>query len=149
MGDKDALYAAYYDCLVEHDDMDAFISHLQTFYRKFPYTLINNNERHYQAVLYTCLLMVGADVRAEVPTADGRIDMVLFTKTSIYVLELKYGQHASVAMKQIDRKDYAAAFAEDGRNIYKVGINFSADRRSIESWHCQKWLRNNGSAPEN
>lgn len=149
MGDKDALYAAYYDCLVEHDDMDAFISHLQTFYRKFPYTLINNNERHYQAVLYTCLLMVGADVRAEVPTANGRMDMVLFTKTSIYVLELKYGQHASVAMKQIDRKDYAAAFAEDGRNIYKVGINFSADRRSIESWHCQKWLRDNGSAPEN
>lgn len=134
MGDKDALYAAYYNCLVEHDDMDTFISHLQTFYKKFPYTLVNNNERHYQAVLYTCLLMVGADVRAEVPTADGRIDMVVYTKTSIYILELKYEQSADVAMEQINKKDYAAAFAGDGRKIYKVGINFSADRRNIESW---------------
>ena len=134
MGDKDALYVAYFDCLVDHDDMDAFISHLQTFYKKFPYTLVNNNERHYQAVLYTCLLMVGADVRPEVPTADGRVDMVLYTKTSIYVLELKYEQDADVAMQQIEQKDYVAAFAEDGRKVYKVGINFSADRRSIESW---------------
>ena len=114
--------------------MDTFISHLQTFYKKFPYTLVNNNERHYQAVLYTCLLMVGADVRAEVPTADGRIDMVVYTKTSIYILELKYEQSADVAMEQINKKDYAAAFAGDGRKIYKVGINFSADRRNIESW---------------
>lgn len=134
LGEKDALYAAYYKCLVEHDDMEAFIPHLQTFYKKFPYTLVNNNERHYQAVFYTCLLMLGADVRAEVPTADGRIDMLLFTKKSIYVFELKYGQSADVAMLQINLKDYAAAFAEDGRKVYKVGINFSANRRSIESW---------------
>ena len=134
LGEKDALYAAYYKCLVEHDDMEAFIPHLQTFYKKFPYTLVNNNERHYQAVFYTCLLMLGADVRAEVPTADGRIDMLLFTKESIYVFELKYGQSADAAMLQINQKDYAAAFAEDGRKVYKVGINFSADRRSIESW---------------
>ena len=134
LGEKDALYAAYYKCLVEHDDMEAFIPHLQTFYKKFPYTLVNNNERHYQAVFYTCLLMLGADVRAEVPTADGRIDMLLFTKESIYVFELKYGQSADAAMLQINQKDYAAAFAEDGRKVYKVVINFSADRRSIESW---------------
>jgi len=134
MGDKDALYAAYFDSLVDHDDMDSFLLHLQTFYKKFPYTLVNNNERHYQAVLFTCLLMVGADVRPEVPTADGRIDLVLYSKTSIYVLELKYEQDADVAMRQINQKDYAAAFAEDGRKVYKVGINFSSDRRSIESW---------------
>ena len=50
------------------------------------------------------------------------------------MFELKYGQSADVAMLQINLKDYAAAFAEDGRKVYKVGINFSADRRSIESW---------------
>ena len=52
---------------------------LQTFYKKFPYTLVNNNERHYQAVLYTILLILGCDVTPEVPTSDGRIDMVLKT----------------------------------------------------------------------
>lgn len=49
-------------------------------------------------------------------------------KRSIYVLELN-----EAAMEQIDRKDYAAAFADDKRKKYKVGINFSEDRRSIDS----------------
>lgn len=63
--------------LSAEDNMDAFLPHLQTFYKKFPYTLVNNNERHYQAVLYTILLILGCDVTPEVPTSDGRIDMVL------------------------------------------------------------------------
>lgn len=33
-------------------------------------------------------------------------------------------------MQQINRKDYTAAFADDKRWKYKVGINFSEDRRS-------------------
>ena len=111
--------------------------HLQTFYRKFPYTLVNNNERHYQAVLYTILLILGCDVTPEVPTSDGRIDMVLKTKRSVYILELKYKKDAEAAMEQIDSKDYLAAFADDSRKKYKVGINFSEDRRSIDDWKVE------------
>ena len=99
--------------------------------------MVNNNEHHYQAVLYTILLILGCDVTPEVPTSDGRIDMVLKTKRSIYVLELKYKKDAEAAIEQIDRKDYLAAFADDSRKKYKVGINFSEDRRSIDDWKVE------------
>ena len=139
MSDRDAIYIAWVKnfILSAEDNMEAFLPHLQTFYKKFPYTLVNNNERHYQAVLYTILLILGCDVTPEVPTADGRIDMVLKTKRSIYVLELKYKKDAETAMQQIDHKDYAAAFADEKRKKYKVGINFSEDRRSIDDWKVE------------
>lgn len=139
MDDRDAIYMAWAKnfILSNEDNMEAFLPHLQTFYKKFPYTLINNNERHYQAVLYTILLILGCDVTPEVPTSDGRIDMVLKTKRSIYVLELKYKKNAETAMEQIERKDYAAAFADDSRKKYKVGINFSEDRKSIDDWKVE------------
>ena len=139
MDDRDAINKAWIDnfILSSEDNMEAFLPHLQTFYKKFPYTLINNNERHYQAVLYTILLILGCDVTPEVPTSDGRIDMVLKTKRSIYVLELKYKKNAETAMEQIERKDYLAAFADDKRKKYQVGINFSEDRRSIDDWKVE------------
>ena len=139
MDDRDAIYMAWAKnfILSDEDNMEAFLPHLQTFYKKFPYTLINNNERHYQAVLYTILLILGCDVTPEVPTSDGRIDMVLKTKRSIYVLELKYKKDAEAAIEQIGCKDYLAAFADDSRKKYKVGINFSEDRRSIDDWKVE------------
>ena len=136
IGQRDAVCRAYMDHLVTspHEDMEGFMPHLQTFYKKFPYPLVNNNERHYQAVLYTIFLLLGCDVRPEVPTADGRIDLVLRTARSIYVFELKCGQSAESAMKQMAQKDYAAAFADEGKRIYEVGVNFSQDHRTMESW---------------
>ena len=134
MGNYDALCRAYYDCLVRDGDMSAFLPHLKTFYDKFPYTLINNNERHYQAVLYTIFAMLGVDVTPEQPTSDGRIDMVLKTTDNIYVFELKYKKDAATALAQIKDKKYASAFADDKRKKVLVGINFSEDNRTIDEW---------------
>ena len=114
--------------------METFITALKGFYDRFPYTLVNNNERHYQAVFFTILKLVGADVYPELPTSDGRIDMVMKTKQSIYVFELKYNKDAETAMEQIDVKNYLKAFADDNRHKYKVAINFSDDQRSIDDW---------------
>lgn len=140
MDDRDAIYMAWAQnfILSSEDNMEGFMPHLQTFYKKFPYTLINNNERHYQAVLYTILSMLGCDVTPEVPTSDGRIDMVWKTKRSIFVLELKYKKNSAVAMEQINRKDYVTAFADDKRKKYKVAINFSEDRRNIDDWKVEE-----------
>lgn len=137
MGNYDALCGAYYDCVVRDGDMSAFLPHLKTFYDKFPYTLINNNERHYQAVMYTIFALLGLDITPEQPTSDGRIDMVLKTEDCIYIFELKYKKDAATAMTQIKNKKYASAFSDDKRKKMLVGINFSEDRRSIDDWEIQ------------
>ena len=134
MGKYDALCGAYYDCVVCDGDMDAFLSHLKTFYDKFPYTLVNNNERHYQAVMYTIFAMLGTDITPEQPTSDGRIDMVLKTDDYIFIFELKYGKDAVTAINQIEEKKYFSAFADDKRKKFLVGINFSDDSRTIDDW---------------
>lgn len=134
MNEYDDIVYAYATNVVQNDDMEAFLPHLKTFYDKFPYTIINNNERHYQAVMFTILTMLGADVQAEHPTSDGRIDILLKTKNTIYVSELKYKKSSANAVAQIQEKDYAKAFAYDKRKVVKIGINFSKDQRSIDDW---------------
>ena len=96
--------------------------------------MINNNERHYQAVMYTIFALLGLEVTAELPTFDGRIDMVLKTTDTIYVFELKYKKDATIALAQIEDKKYISAFADDKRKKVMVGINFSEDSRSIDDW---------------
>lgn len=130
----DDIVLAYADHMLVDEDMEAFLPYLKTFYDKFPYTIINNNERHYQAVMFTILSMLGANVEVENATPDGRIDMVMKTEKNIYIFELKYSKSADVAIKQIEQKDYAKIFAGDDRKIIKVGLNFSEDRRSLEDW---------------
>ena len=116
--------------------MEAFMPHLKAFYDKFPYTIINNNERHYQAVMFTIFTMLGEDVKVE-PTSNGRIDLLLKTSKSIFIFELKYKKSSNTAIKQIIDKDYAKAFADDNRKVVKVGGNFSEDQRSIEDWSIE------------
>lgn len=137
MGELDTVVYKYREKVLLEDDIEAFLPYLQTFYDKFPYTIINNNERHYQAVMFTIFSMLGADVKVEEPTPDGRIDMVLKIDTTIYVFELKYNKSADVAIQQIKQKDYAKIYAGDGRRIVKVGLNFSEDRRSLENWKVE------------
>lgn len=136
-GFRDAVYIAYVDNVLREENMGKFIAALKRFYDKFPYTLVNNNERHYQAVFFTILTLVGADVSPELSTSDGRIDMVMKTRQSIYVFELKYKRDAETAMEQINAKNYLKAFTDDRRRKYKVAINFSDDQRSIDDWRIE------------
>ncbi len=137
----DRIVLAYANHIVVEDNMEAFLPHLKNFYDKFPYTIVNNNERHYQAVMFTILTMLGADVQAEQATSNGRIDLVFKTKRSIYIFELKYGKNAQTALSQIEKKDYARAFADDSRQTVAVAINFSADQRTMESWKIEPVVR--------
>ena len=134
VGELDAIVYAYKKNVLINDDMGAFMPHLKAFYDKFPYTIINNNARHYQAVMFTIFTMLGEDVKVEHTTSDRRIDLVLKTDKSIFIFELKYKKSADIAMAQISDKDYAKAFADDGRKVVKVGVYFSEDQRSIEDW---------------
>lgn len=134
----DALVAAYNENVVLNNDMESFLPHLKTFYDKFPYSLVNNNERHYQAVMYTIFAMLGADINPEYQTSNGRIDLLLKTAKGIYIFELKVNKDSQVAVNQIADNHYADAFADDSRDVYQVGINFSKDQRTMDDWKVIK-----------
>ena len=133
IGSRDVIRRAYVK-LYKGGSIDEFLKTVQTFYSKMPYTLENKNERHYQALFYALLLSIGADVRAEEPTASGRIDMVLKMPKNIYIFEFKYGKTAEQALQQIVEKDYGVLYADDPRPVVRIGINFSPNTRTITDW---------------
>ena len=119
---------------VEHGDCNAFFRRLQSFFADTPYELIRDLELHYQNVLFIVFKLIGFYVKAEYHTSQGRIDLVLQTNHYVYIMEFKLEGTAEEALRQINDKHYAQAFASDKRTIFKIGVNFSNETRNIEKW---------------
>ena len=114
--------------------IDSFMERLQILFSDTPYELIRNTELHYQNVLFIVFRLMGFYTHAEYHTSHGRIDMVVKTPQYIYVMEFKFEGSADDAIAQIDSRNYALPFMSDGRKVYKIGVNFSAETRNIEKW---------------
>ncbi|WP_291530698.1 ATP-binding protein [Bacteroides sp. UBA939] len=119
---------------IESGDYDSFFHRLQSFFSDTPYELIRDLELHYQNVLFIVFKLVGFYVKAEYHTSAGRIDLVLQTDKFIYVMEFKLDGTAEEALLQIEEKQYARPFEHDSRQLFKIGVNFSAETRNIEKW---------------
>ena len=119
---------------VESGNPDAFFQRLQSFFADTPYELIRDCELHYQNVLYIVFRLIGFYVKAEYHTSQGLIDLVLQTDKYVYVMEFKLDGTAEEALQQIEEKQYALPFASDGRKLFKIGVNFSAQTRNMEKW---------------
>lgn len=117
-------------------DLQPFMESLKKFFRRFPFSLNNMNEKHYHSVLYTLFTSLGARISANVETALGKSDLLLRLPKKNYVIELKYDQSVQSALDQIDDRDYKAAFLEDDKPVVKLAIKFSSTSRSIESYEA-------------
>ncbi len=116
-------------------DMDAALHLLQDFLGTVPYCNVTNHEGHYQQMLFIIFSLLTAYlVDVEVHTPKGRVDIVLLTKTDLYIIELKLNQSAQAAMQQINLKNYRQRFALSGKPITKVGINFDSTQGNIKDW---------------
>lgn len=115
-------------------DVDAFLTRLQAFFADFPYELNTQTERHYQVVFYLVFKLMGQYTQAEVRSARGRADAVVKTPKYIYVFEFKLNGTAEEALKQIDEKGYLIPYQCDGREVVKVGVEFSKESRNIGEW---------------
>lgn len=133
LGNRDTLLSAY-GRFYENGNIEDFMFAIRRFYSTIPYGLDNKNEKHYQALFYAGMKSFGAQVEAEKCTANGRIDVVLYMPKDIYILEFKYQKTAEDALDQIIRKDYKAVLADDPRPVTQIGLNVSADLRTIDSW---------------
>lgn len=125
---------AYFSRDIRNGDMDAALRRLQTFLSTVPYCDNTKYEGHYQQMLYIIFSLLGYYVDVEVRTPRGRVDMVLRTNTTLYVMELKLDKDASSAMEQINLKDYPERFALCGLPIVKVAVSFDCDRGTISDW---------------
>lgn len=115
-------------------EVDAFLTRLQAFFADFPYELSDATERHYQVVFYLVFKLMGQFTGAAVRSARGRADAVVKTPKYIYVFEFKLNGTAEQALQQIDEKGYLIPYQADDREVVKVGVEFSAEKRNINRW---------------
>lgn len=118
-------------------DMDAALRLLQKFLSTIPYCDNTDYEGHYQQVFFIIFNLLGYYVDVEVRTPRGRVDMVMRSWTTLYVVELKLDKSADTAMQQIDLKNYPKRFALCGLPVVKVGINFDTKRHTLADWKIE------------
>ena len=121
--------------LIRQGDMDGALRLFQEFLGTVPYCNNTNYEGHYQQVLFIIFtLLTHFVVDVEVHTPSGRVDVVMETEDTLYLIELKLNKSAQSAMQQINLKQYGQRFARCGKPIVKVGVNFDAKKGNIEDW---------------
>jgi hypothetical protein len=123
-------------------DYDKALGYIRSFLAEIPVMQgeeaslkdIRGREVYYHKQLFIIFRMLHYDAWAEVQQAVGRPDIVVRTRKYIYIIEVKFDSSPQVALRQIEEKQYAVPYAMDGREIIKLGINFSSETRTIDAW---------------
>lgn len=115
-------------------DVDGFMTRFCAMFADGDYQVVGDMELYFQNCMYVISKMLGFYTEVERTTSHGRIDLTIQTPDHIYIMELKLDATADEALEQIERKQYAAPFATDSRQLHKLGISFSTKTRKIEEW---------------
>ncbi len=135
LAERGDVAIAKMSALIRKNRMDDALQLLQDFLGTVPYCNVTNYEGHYQQMLFIIFsLLTNFLVDVEVHTPKGRVDIVLLTRTDLYIIELKLNKDAQTAMRQINLKNYRQRFALSGKPITKVGINFDSTTGNITDW---------------
>jgi hypothetical protein len=116
---------------LNEDDIQSFIEILQTFFANIPYDITLKHEHYYQSLFFAIFTLLGFQLTAEVRTNKGRIDCVLQTDTTIYVIEFKLNDTCEAAIKQIQDKQYAQKYQNSEKAVVLLGVAFDKDTRNI------------------
>jgi hypothetical protein len=123
-------------------DYDKALGYVRSFLAEIPVMQgeesslkdIRARETYYHKQLFIIFRMLHYDAWAEVQQAVGKPDIVVKTRKYIYIIEVKFDSTPQVALRQIEEKQYAVPYAMDGREIVKLGVNFSSETRTIDVW---------------
>ena len=139
--ERDAIVLAMSRALKRGDLSEALIQ-LRSYIASLPYDIITKKEwmakkkreAFYKLLIYVIFSMLNSKVDTEVKSILGRADVVIKTKTDIFVLELKVDDSVENALAQIDSKGYAIPYEADGRKVTKCGVRIASEQRNITQW---------------
>lgn len=119
--------------------MADFIEGVRTILASIPYTQIagRTDEAFFHTVFYLMLSAAGVQARSEVLSSRGRMDMAVEFEDKVFLIELQCNQDAERAIRQILDRKYYEAYANSGREIFLMGINFDAEERTLTDWRCR------------
>lgn len=127
---------------IKREDIDEAMRILKSYLAGIPYMsgdkeILADEEKaeaHYHLLFYIIFSFMNVQIQTEVRTARGRVDIVMYTRNTIFLFELKINRPAADALAQINDKDYVLPYEADGRKVIKVGVSFSTKTRTVEEW---------------
>ncbi|MBR1911826.1 MAG: PD-(D/E)XK nuclease domain-containing protein, partial [Treponema sp.] len=84
--------------------------------------------------------MTGYNVVSELQNVAGRSDVIVTTKDSVFIFELKMdkGQDfdtvAEKALTQIDANGYSDRFKVSGKEMFRTALVFSSEGKGLLGW---------------
>lgn len=97
-------------------------------------------ENYYESVTHLMFRMTGWRVVSELQNVCGRSDVVVASKDSVFIFELKmdkgrsFEEVAEEALAQIDANGYSERFAVSGKKMYKIALVFSSEGKGLLGW---------------
>jgi hypothetical protein len=95
---------------------------------------VEKTEAYYHRIFYFFFRMLSNEVIGEVRNSVGACDVVIKTPKYIYIVEIKIDSTPEVALQQIEDKGYATPYLTDGKEVIKIGVNFSTETRTVDRW---------------
>ena len=128
-------FSAEMRTLLEKHNLTVFFEKIKRRFSKFPYqTFSKAQENTYHGLLFSILNSIDLEVSAEVSNNSGRLDLLIQMPKTTYIIELKLDSSPETGLKQIISKEYDRPYLGQGKSIARIGLNFSSDKRNIDTW---------------
>lgn len=127
---------------LNNNDLDSFCTAIKQLFAHIPSILHIKRESYYHSLFQFLLSFLSLDSQSEILTNKGRIDLVLSTKTHIYIFEVKLDDNPENALKQIHEKKYYEKFIGLGKKIALVGLNFSTKKEHFDIEYVVEQFKN-------
>ena len=137
----DSLVSIFASAL-KRNDIDAFCSALSTACANIPHQLHIPQEKYYHSLFQQLCTLLKIYAESEVSTDKGRIDMVLQTKTHIFIFELKLNASAEAALLQIEERKYYEKYLLSGKKRVLVGLSIQRSNQHLSLNYLTKDLPN-------
>jgi len=117
---------------------------LNQAFSHIPYDLWQkDNEHFYHAIVHLLFSLMGVYIHSEVHTHKGRADALVMYEDHIYCLEFKLDKSAQEALEQIETRGYMEQYRASGKQMHRIGINFSSEKKAVEEIVWERLEANN------
>jgi hypothetical protein len=119
-------------------DLKKFLTQL---YADIPYHIHIGQEYYYQTIFYVAFKLFSTNILVERATSIGRIDAIIQTPTTCYIVEFKTRETAQEAIEQIEDRKYYQPYLLTDKKIILVGIKFNIELKNIEAVEWKEWQK--------
>jgi Holliday junction resolvase-like predicted endonuclease len=137
----DMSYIRMMNSSLKEGNIDRFMELMKSLFAGISYDItdrVSDREQHYQSLMYLVLALLGVDVRGEVRTNRGRIDLVVEVGDVVWIIEAKIRGSSREALRQIEDRGYIERYVGREKKVKKIGIVFDVDERNVKEWEVEE-----------